>query len=155
MLTKSVWTKSVLTKSVWTKSVWTKSVCGGGGGRRRRRRRRRRDTESKTRTPHKVVGKKPSLSRNCREKNACLIFIPGAVGTYIILYMHILCVTINADRSARNVLRYASCPIFNAANAYKYNPAFCNSPRKLRRPATSSDIDTVPSCEAQQKIKEN
>ena len=62
--TKCVWTKCVLIKCVlikcvWTKCVWTKCVwvCwragggggGGGGG--------ARDTESKTRTPHKDVGK--------------------------------------------------------------------------------------------------
>ena len=62
---KSVWTKSVLTKSVLTKCVLTKSVWtervgerAGEGGRREAEDAEHGSTESKTRTPHKVVGNK-------------------------------------------------------------------------------------------------
>ena len=39
-------------------------VEAGGGRRRREEAEQTRDTESKTRTPHKVVGKKKSLSKS-------------------------------------------------------------------------------------------
>ena len=68
MWTKCVWTKCVWTKCVLIKCVWTKcwragggGGGGGGGG--------ARDTESKTRTPHKDVGKKREKTLNNDEKN--------------------------------------------------------------------------------------
>ena len=64
--------QSVCWQSVCWQSVCWQSVCGGGweeGGRRRRRRRRRRDTESKTRTPHKVVGKNRVFAKSHRKRN--------------------------------------------------------------------------------------
>ena len=66
MLIKCVWTKSVIkclrTKCVWTK-CWRAGGGGGGGG-------GARDTESKTRTPHKDVGKN---TLSCIE---CIIMYP-------------------------------------------------------------------------------
>ena len=47
--------RTILCEQVVCEQVVCGQVGGGGGGRRRRR--RRRDTESKTRTPHKDVGK--------------------------------------------------------------------------------------------------
>ena len=69
------------------------------------------------------------------------------------LFCFKLCITIHADelRTCQCVPSAQFSPEQITACAHKYKPAFCNSPRKLRRPATSSDIDTVPSCEAQQK----
>ena len=43
------------------------SETTGGGGRRRREADGQRDTEPKTRTPHKDVGKKPNMSSRIPE----------------------------------------------------------------------------------------